>query len=864
MTTMRERNNLARRQHYQRQKEQSEWLAFEYFALKHHAETYGHHVWHTSTIPEDELFNAGVIHDFNKHRLKRLAMKREAEGKPLKYSDYGMDFLAKETTPDGDVYHACQAKHYLSRKVSGNDLGTFFLVLLSQIKQTGYLYTTGDLEVNLKENLKNTDQRVVHHQIPFETSGKLIIKDETKLPLRAYQQEAIKTVIGKGKKVIEIACGLGKTLIAAHVLKQSPQYKRIICVAPLCVSVEQLRDRIGAFLPSYEKLLVDSDAGGTTDVDVVHERFNTGKPVVMFTTFKSFEENLAPILTGDEYLIVDEVHNAVQRPSLCETFNTFKNALFMSATIPEEMYEVLDADKVFSYGLADGIKNGFICDYEVLLPAITYNEELKTKQVDVDVPEPLTGDLSAKALFLATGMLRTGSKRCIVYMRNCAECDVFIDVFQKVMDSYHGLNVWCDKIDQSVSGKNRKRILDEFQSDDEYDMHVITSVRILDEAVDVPRCDSEFITCVGDATSDIRTVQRLQRGGRLDHQNPSKKNHLFLWAEDWAPAIGALTLLKDADPNFKVKLRVLDGNYDRGDNGNINIQCEDLRSYVEVQCLTMKERWEMRRQEWIAMYDKLGRRPMQSHDDFAERSIAQWASDMRRHNGKRLLCSEEQKMILTATPRWFWNSEDARFHDNFEKWKYEVSRLNRRPKNNEDDQDERSAYFWFRGARMNFRHNLLSDIQIEMVSVHPNWSWEDADSFAIQYENWTKQYNKLGKHPSCHSKNKDEKKAGKWGLHMRQANKGHQDRNLSKERFEILSNTPGWVWEFPDTFTEQYNKWVSFYEKNGYAPRHVGDEEARSARWRAGLRATRKGIKTNLILTEEQEQILTNTPGWTW
>lgn len=796
---MRERNNLARRQHYQRQKEQSEWLAFEYLALTHHAKTYGHQVWHTSIIPEDELYNAGVIHDFNKHRLKRLAMKRESEGKDVKYSDYGMDFLAKETTPDGDVYHACQAKHYLSRKVSENDLGTFFLVLLSQIKQTGYLYTTGDLEVNLKENLKNTGNQVVHHQIPFETSGKPTGKDETRLPLRDYQHEAIKGVIGEGKKIIEIACGLGKTLIAANVLKQSPQYKRIICVAPLRVSVEQLRDRIGVFLPSYEKLLVDSDAGGTTDVDVVQERLNMDKPVVLFTTFKSFEEVLAPILTGEEYLIVDEVHNAVQRSSLCETFNTFKNALFMSATVPEELYEVLDADKVFSYGLADGIKTGFICDYEVLLPAITYSEELKTKQVDVDVPENLTGDLSAKALFLATGMLRTGSRRCIAYMRKCAECDVFMEVFQKVMETYHGLNVWCDKIDQSVSGKNRKRILDEFQSDDEYDMYVIASVRILDEAIDVPRCDSEFITYVGDATSDIRTVQRLQRGGRIDPQNRFKKNHLFLWAEDWAPAIGALTLLKDADPDFKVKLRVLDANYDRGGDvesrKRVVVQCEDLNTYVEVKCLTHMERWENKRQEWIEVYSRLGRKPSPTSKDVKEQRAGLWQK-MQRHAKKKNKFAISQLEILDRTNGWTWESDQFfyQYHNWLEQKKIK-SKIKRSPTVSVDEQRASIWQTTIRGSRNGSNDCKLKQWQIDILDKTPNWSWK-TDKFTDQYENWVMQWRRNKVLPNKRSEDADERQAGIWQNNMRNARKGNKASNMiTEDQIHLLNNTHGWVWK---------------------------------------------------------------------
>jgi len=55
-----------------------DWLDFEYYSIKKHIQQYGHQVWHTTVIPEDELYNAGVIHNFNKTRLDRLARKRAA------------------------------------------------------------------------------------------------------------------------------------------------------------------------------------------------------------------------------------------------------------------------------------------------------------------------------------------------------------------------------------------------------------------------------------------------------------------------------------------------------------------------------------------------------------------------------------------------------------------------------------------------------------------------------------------------------------------------------------------------------------------------------------------------------------------
>ena len=96
------------------------WKEYEFYIVKHHSKKYNHVVWHTDVIPEQELLNSGFIHNFNSHRLLRIARLRESQGKVIRlFDDYGMDFLAKDAD---NKYHAGQVKHYTSRKVSANDL----------------------------------------------------------------------------------------------------------------------------------------------------------------------------------------------------------------------------------------------------------------------------------------------------------------------------------------------------------------------------------------------------------------------------------------------------------------------------------------------------------------------------------------------------------------------------------------------------------------------------------------------------------------------------------------------------------------------------------------------------------------------
>jgi hypothetical protein len=59
------------------------WKQYEYQVVDAHTHTYGHITWHNDIIPEDELYKAGFIHSYNKHRLERIARKRAEKGKSI-------------------------------------------------------------------------------------------------------------------------------------------------------------------------------------------------------------------------------------------------------------------------------------------------------------------------------------------------------------------------------------------------------------------------------------------------------------------------------------------------------------------------------------------------------------------------------------------------------------------------------------------------------------------------------------------------------------------------------------------------------------------------------------------------------------
>lgn len=429
------------------QQNSNDWLVYEKEIINYHRKQpsvvtvwqWGQH----NSPPELELENAGYINSYNEIRLKRLAQKNNGI-----LRDCGFDFLSFETLEDGNkVYCGGQAKYY-SNKVTANDLGTFFMYHMNlrgkNPKSVSYLYTTSKLQEDLRDNVSNPASGIKHILHKWSPTNEIVQEQittniqECDYNLYDYQQELLDEMKGgSGLLGLYIPCGLGKTLIAGHHLR-SRNPGLIVAVAPLRASVSNLQDRLSCFFKDYISLLVDSDSGGTTDLETVLEFLAKGGRKIIYTTFDSAINVLSETEWdfSNAYILGDEIHNALGREELCEFINGFDNGLLMSATMPEEitvggevksLSEIIDISHSYKRTFAFAIERKLIVDYNLWLPHQVKKED-GINGVSIEIPvefETYDRDLCAKALYLASGMLKTGSRRCIVYLTSHDECDKF-------------------------------------------------------------------------------------------------------------------------------------------------------------------------------------------------------------------------------------------------------------------------------------------------------------------------------------------------------------------------------------------------------------------------------------------------------
>ena len=649
---------------------QENYILYEHFCMDYQRNNFKHITWHWSQIPITILYESGFIHDYNKVRLEWKKKFNETGVYQNPFREYGIDGISEEIINNEKVYHAIQCKLWATT-LCANDLGTFMTALywrmkIKNNKSTGYLYHSGPLQIDLRDDMKNANSQITPIKLEYNSTSEtnIVINNEIMHNPYQFQIDIIKKLNDgwNGRSLLVSPCGTGKTFIIGKHL-QNIKYKNIFIFSPLRLQVNQILNRISKFIPTYAALKVDCDEDGTRNIEDIINLLH--KQSIIVSTYKSAEDVISKLFTktsfssfnSDEYideneddnendndneddikntteddenyefvsnfdlsdslLIVDEAHNLINNIELIDLIKAFPKTLLLTATPPSKIEEIIDCNIIYNYPMRQAIKDGFICDYDIYLPLIE-NDDEQNLFFSFKNSFELNNELYIKSLFLINGLLRTGSRRCIVYLTSVKECNDFVNVFKNVMKDYYSLPLWINIISYFTIQSKRDDILKIFQDEmnENLDMiKIIASVKILDEGIDIIKCDSTFIANVNDGTSDIRTLQRLCRANRKDLKNPNKKAVCFMWATDLNKCVNSLSILKENDIDFNSKISYMTTNFDKNNNIEtiklVRKMNTDLLEYINIKCLSKHELWEFRKNQLFNICNDIKQCPIQ-------------------------------------------------------------------------------------------------------------------------------------------------------------------------------------------------------------------------------------------------------------
>jgi superfamily II DNA or RNA helicase len=669
-------------------------------------------------------------------------------------------------------------------------------------------------------------------------------------------------------------CGSGKSrTICEHLKNVQPQ--TIVAIAPLRNHVDQLMARLKQHLIDYKFILIDTD--GTTNIEQLVKDIKDADKLCICSTFVSAETIISQSLVEHldlECIVVDEAHNLMNKYALSQFVQAFDYSLLVTATASEELIDELNCNVAYQYPINKAIEDKIICDYEIILPV-----PMDEKDIPIELKH-LPNDLIMKALLNVNGMLNKGNRRCISYMQSIEECTKFMQVLKTVCDSYHFIELWTDCLTSDTSKKDQKRILKEFQQKNDsckIKLYILNSVRMLDEAVDVPKCDSEFISYLGEQSSDVRCVQRVMRGSRYDKTNPEKINRLFIWATDLQMTKTVFALLREDDPTFHQKIKCLSVNYDTQNRPEVVEkvlkQEEVVKNFINVECKTWNEY--QRVHNWLKhlecvqdFIEKNHKRPSTTSKDVVEKQLGRWLSTQNKNYTTRSYIMKNQEIYDTYAE--FKEKYTEYFLTNEEFWKKSLSEVqdfieknHKRPSKESKDIVEKQLGIWLSTQTTNYRtkskimkNQEIYDMYTKVRKTYSEYLMTNEEIWKKTLSNVQDFMEKHHKRPSQTSKDSVEKQLGKW--------LSHQTTQYTKKS-QILKNQEIYdlYTEFKDNYSEYFmsneeiwKKTLSdiqdFMVKNHKRPSTIGKDsvEKQLGQWLSNQN-TNYTTRSNIMKTQE-------------
>jgi len=448
------------------------------------------------------------------------------------YRDIGCDIMMINKEDDNDII-IIQCKNYESKNICVKDLSGFsFLFLISKVPIKGLIISNSECSKLVQSIFLNND-KIQFQKLEYQEEKKedpIIVKHQP----RDYQIEAYNKFIGKG--ILQLPCGMGKTLIACMI---ASNYDNIIILSPLRNYAVQLLEKFKEYFEDkYNYLLISMD--GERSINIYDQKN------IISSTFCSVSL-LLNLKLDNSIIIIDEFHNlSINQVNnidndMNKLIQSYDKRLFLSAT--PKIYEQIDDKKVisydinendlfgnifYSYSFVNAIRNKYINDFRLIIP----NLKEDTNNID----------------FFYKNMLYFGYKKCIIYCKTIEEIEKYEEEIIILNKNNFNIELKTNTITYKTSLKKRDKIINEFKKD--YKMNLLFSVHTLDECIDIPKCDSVYITYK--VVNPINIIQRVSRCLRV-YENKGKSG-IFLWCNKYREIKLVYNLLEDFNINISQKI----------------------------------------------------------------------------------------------------------------------------------------------------------------------------------------------------------------------------------------------------------------------------------------------------------------------
>jgi DNA repair protein RadD len=367
--------------------------------------------------------------------------------------------------------------------------------------------------------------------------------------LRPYQREAVEAVLAYWRDrgadaLVEMATGTGKSLIAAEVCRRllaaDPSH-RIGVIAHVHELIAQNFSQTIQHWPQCPAGIYSAGLGR-----------KDARARVLFGGIQSLHDKTH--LGRFDTLIIDEAHlispksNTMYQRFIgrCRELNPGLKTLKMTATPYRLDSGALEGTAVYSYGIAKGIRDGWLSP----LLSKSMLHEINVDEAGIQGGDFIQSDLEAAAII--PGAVRSAVNEMIAYGRERKSWIIFctgIEHAHQVRMALIGRNIDAETLTSKTPRDERRRLVRDFKAGH---IRALISVGILTTGFDAPNVD--LLALMRPTLSTGLYVQMAGRGTRLAE---GKRNCLVL---DFAGVVrrhGPVDMVsvaaRDGEPAIKVK-----------------------------------------------------------------------------------------------------------------------------------------------------------------------------------------------------------------------------------------------------------------------------------------------------------------------
>ncbi len=478
-------------------------------------------------IIKEKYINSWLWKDIPTEILLELEFIKDIKNK---CDDIGCDILCKR---DNGEYEYIQCKNYstlgVDNTITIGDLSGFYNFVAENSIKNPIVYYSGVLSSQIQCRKK----KIQYINLPYIKISNKDIKP------RDYQIEAYNKLQNEHRSILEMPCGTGKTLITYLI---SLNYKNIILLSPLISTTEQLITHYKNYYSMCKEPINYSVINSQNTRDINNIEISQNKNIIG-STFQSCDiiNKLLEKLEGSIFIIIDECHN-LSNPNISDITNEINKLLvgnykilFVSAT-PKNYASATNNETINLYSNIFGtikytldwkyaIENKYICDYNFYYPNNDkILDHITNIKFDTSIIEKTI--LINKAFFLLESIKTINIKKCIVYLKSIKEADLFENIL-KTINIYFELSLGIYNINYNTTRTKRNLSLTKFRNN-KTKISIMLNVHILDEGIDIPECDSVYLTHPNN--NPVNIIQRISRANRLS--NDKNKAHILLWTKN--------------------------------------------------------------------------------------------------------------------------------------------------------------------------------------------------------------------------------------------------------------------------------------------------------------------------------------------